>query len=134
MERERNQAPLVLLVDDNPAVRDMVSWALELAGYELAEASEGQEALTWMENAACEGKYPDVILLDLAMPGMDGRSFLQCLRSQWEPVHPLPPIVVMTAAANGSNAASLGVAEVLVKPFHVRDLLAVVGQLTHHPS
>jgi two-component system chemotaxis response regulator CheY len=122
--------PIVLVVDDNPAIRDMVSWALELDGYESAEAAEGQEALAWMDNAAREGKYPNVILLDLAMPGMDGRTFLERLRSQWKPSHPSPQIVVITAGTGGPDAESLGVEHVIVKPFHVRDLLDIVHRLT----
>ncbi len=121
--------PVVLVVDDNPAIRDMVSWALELDGYEAAEAAEGHEALEWMDNAAREGCYPSVILLDLAMPGMDGPMFLEQLRKQWVVPYPMPAIIVITASRNGSNAASLGVEQVIVKPFHVRDLLDVVRQL-----
>src|SRR2546425_9966093 len=101
--------PIVLVVDDNPAIRDMVSWALELDGYERAEAAEGYEALAWMDNAAREGRYPDVILLDLAMPGMDGHAFLERLHAQWEAAHPLPSIIVITAALGGPDAAVLGV-------------------------
>jgi CheY-like chemotaxis protein len=119
---------VVLVVDDNPAIRDMVSWALELDGYEPAEASEGQEALDWINNALREGRYPSVILLDLAMPGMDGISFLQHLFQQWETAHPLPAIVVITAGADGLDAEALGVQQVIIKPFHVRDLLDVVRQ------
>lgn len=122
--------PIVLVVDDNPAIRDMVSWALELDGYEPAEAAEGHEALAWMDNAAREGKYPNIILLDLAMPGMDGPTFLERLRSQWEPSYPSPLIVVITAGIGGPDAESLGVEQVIVKPFHVRDLLDVVRRLT----
>ncbi len=121
--------PVVLVVDDNPAIRDMVSWALELDGFEPAEAAEGQEALDWMNNAAREGRYPAVILLDLAMPGMDGSMFLERLQKQWEVSHPLPAIVVITAGTGGPDAASLGVEQVIVKPFHVRDLLDAVRQL-----
>ena len=124
--------PIVLVVDDNPAIRDMVSWALELDGYEPAEAAEGNEALAWMDNAAREGRYPDVILLDLAMPGMDGSAFLQQLRTQWEAAHPLPSIVVITAGVTDADPASLGVDQVIVKPFHVRDLLNVIRKLTTH--
>jgi CheY-like chemotaxis protein len=120
--------PVVLVVDDNPAIRDMVSWALELDGYEPAEAAEGREALEWMSNAAREGCYPSVILLDLAMPGMDGHMFLEQLRKQWIVTRPMPAIVVITAGNSGPNAASLGVEQVIVKPFHVRDLLDVVRQ------
>ncbi len=122
--------PVILVVDDNPAIRDMVSWALELDGYEPAEAAEGQEALDWMNNASREGRYPSVILLDLAMPGMDGNTFLERLRQQWEAAHPLPAIVVITAGLDSPDAASLGVQQVIVKPFHVRDLLDIVRQLT----
>lgn len=120
---------VVLVVDDNPAIRDMVSWALELDGYEPAEAAEGQEALDWMHNAAREGRYPSVILLDLAMPGMDGDAFLYRLHQQWEYVHPLPSIVVITAKAGISDARTMGVSEVMIKPFHVRDLLDIVRDL-----
>ena len=125
----RGHQPVVLVVDDNPAIRDMVSWALELDGYEPAEAAEGQEALDWMQNAAREGRYPSVILLDLAMPGMDGHAFLDRLHSQWERVHPLPSIVIITASTGASDARKLGVSQVIVKPFHVRDLLDVVRTL-----
>jgi len=120
--------PLVLVVDDNPAIRDMVSWALELDGYEPAEAAEGQEALDWLTTALHEGRYPAVILLDLAMPGMDGNTFLQRLRSQWHPLLPQPAIVVITAGMREAEALKLGVEQVIVKPFHVRDLLDVVRQ------
>ncbi len=124
--------PIVLVVDDNPAIRDMVSWALELDGYEPAEASEGNEALAWMDNAAREGRYPDVILLDLAMPVMDGSAFLERLRVQWGAAHPFPSIVVITAGVTGPDAATLGVDHVIVKPFHVRYLLDVIRKLTAH--
>lgn len=123
--------PIVLVVDDNPAVRDMVSWALELDGYEPAEAAEGQEALAWIDNAAREGRYPSVILLDLAMPGMNGNIFLEQLRSQWgESIHPLPAIIVITATSQTEELSHADVQYVIVKPFHVRDLLDTVRRLT----
>src|SRR5438270_3089817 len=122
--------PIILVVDDNPAIRDMVSWALELDGFEPAEAAEGYEALAWMDNAAREGRYPDVILLDLAMPLMDGGAFLERLHAQWGAAHPLPSIVVITAGITAPDAAALGVNHVIIKPFHVRDLLNVIRKLT----
>ena len=125
----RKRQPIVLVVDDNPAIRDMVSWALELDGYEPAEAAEGSEALAWMDNAAREGCYPSVILLDLAMPGMDGTTFLERLRAQWEPSRPMPSIVVITARAGCPDVSSLGVQKVVIKPFHMRDLLDVIRNL-----
>src|SRR5450755_1609172 len=122
--------PIVLVVDDNPAIRDMVSWALELDGYEPAEAAEGHEALAWMDNASRESRFPDVILLDMAMPGMGGHEFLARLHDQWEPARPLPSIVVITASIGGPDAVSMGVNNVILKPFHVRELLDLVHQLT----
>lgn len=121
--------PIVLVVDDNSAIRDMVSWALELDGYEPAEASEGFEALAWIDNAAREGRYPSVILLDLAMPGMDGSTFLASLQSRWKVNRPLPAIVVITALEGGLDASMAGVQQVIVKPFHVRNLLDMIRQL-----
>jgi len=124
------QRPIVLIIDDTAAIRDMVSWGLELDGYEAAAVAEGHEALAWMDNAAREGRYPAVILLDLAMPGMDGNMFLHRLQTQWETIHPLPAIVVITAGQNNPKLAELSVQRVVEKPFHVRDLLDVVHSLT----
>ncbi len=128
-KRAEGRHPIVLVIDDNPAIRDMVSWALELDGYEPAEAAEGNEALAWMDNAAREGRYPDVILLDIAMPGMDGYTFLEQLHAQWQVAHPFPSIIVITAASGGPDAPTLGVDHVIVKPFHVRELLDVIRKL-----
>jgi len=128
--------PLVLVVDDNAAIRDMVSWALELNGYEPAVASEGREALQWIDDTAREGRYPDVILLDLAMPGMDGDTFLRHLQMRWEATRPLPIIVILTADTSGSAKANLLVQHVIVKPFHMSELAHILRTLTaeHLPT
>lgn len=123
--------PVVLIIDDNSAIRDMVSWALELDGFEPAEAAEGQEALDWVHNAAREGRYPTVILLDLAMPGMDGATFLKHLQKQWGVPYPMPAVIVITAGA-AQEATTLAVQHVITKPFHVRDLLDVVRRWSAH--
>lgn len=122
------QRAVVLIVDDNPAIRDMVSWALELDGFEAAEVADGQEALAWMDNAAREGRYPAVILLDLSMPRMDGDTFLQRLQAQWEKARPIPPVIVITAMQNTPQPPA-HVNSVISKPFHVRDLLDAVRDL-----
>ena len=134
MNRSRQQStrhlPIVLVIDDNPAIRDMVSWALELDGYESAEASDGLQGLAWIDNAAREGRFPAVILLDLAMPGMDGDTFLERLVAQWDQTRPIPPIVLITAAHNAPNIPTTHIKGVILKPFHVRDLLDVIHNLT----
>ena len=123
------QRSVVLIVDDNPAIRDMVSWALELDGFEAAEVADGQEALAWMDNAAREGRYPAVILLDLSMPRMDGHTFLQSLQVQLEKARPVPPIIIITASQNTPKQPPAHVNQVIIKPFHVRDLLDAVRDL-----
>lgn len=129
-KQKRGPHPIVMVIDDNPAIRDMVSWALELDGFEAEEAAEGEEALAWMESAAREGRYPAVVLLDLTMPGMGGQDFLDRLRTGWEFAHPLPALVVITAGTDDPiDAAKLGVDHIMIKPFHVRDLLDVVRDL-----
>ena len=125
-DQQHYQRSVVLIVDDNAAIRDMVSWALELDGFEAAEVSDGQEALAWMDNAAREGRFPSVILLDLSMPRMDGDTFLQRLQHQWEKARPIPPIVIITAAQNTSKLPRSHVHQVIIKPFHVRELLDAV--------
>lgn len=125
---QNRQRAVVLIVDDNPAIRDMVSWALELDGFEAAEVADGQEALAWMDNAAREGRYPAVILLDLSMPRMDGDTFLQRLQAQWEKARPIPPVIVITAMQNAPRPLA-HVNSVISKPFHVRDLLDAVRDL-----
>ncbi len=124
-----HQRSVVLIVDDNAAIRDMVSWALELDGFEAAEVADGQEALAWMDNAAREGRYPSLILLDLSMPRMDGDTFLQRLQQQWEKARPIPPIVIITAAQNTPKLPRSHVHQVIIKPFHVRVLLDAVRDL-----
>lgn len=128
-DQRHQQRSVVLVVDDNASIRDMVSWALELDGFEAAEVADGQEALAWMDNAAREGRYPAVILLDLSMPGMDGDAFLQRLQTQWEKARPIPPIVIITAAQNTPQLPPRYVNQVIIKPFHVRDLLDAVRDL-----
>lgn len=120
--------PVVLIVDDNSAIRDMVSWALELDGFEPAEAIDGQAALDWISSASREGRYPSVILLDLAMPGMNGSTFLQEVRQQRFYL-PQVAVIVITANVEAPDAQILGVERVIVKPFHVRDLLDVVHKV-----
>ncbi|BCL80310.1 response regulator [Ktedonobacteria bacterium brp13] len=126
-------APIVLVIDDNSAIRDMVTWALELDGFEPAEASEGQEALSWLRDAVHEGRFPAVILVDMNMPTMDGVTFIAHLaeleREYAFSLDQQPSIIVITALSSVAAAKTLGVAHVIAKPFHVRDLLDTVRQL-----
>jgi len=108
----------VLVVDDELAIRDVVSDALQLEGYPVATAANGFEALEILEH-----ERPKVILLDMRMPLLDGWGFARELKLRGIQV----PIVVLTAAQNARRwADEIGAASYLAKPFDLNDLLAIV--------
>lgn len=121
------ERPVVLVVDDHPAIRDMLSWALHYHGYQPACATNGQEALEWMKNALRTGQYPDAILLDLFMPVMDGAHFLTRLHACWDNLVPIPPVILLTV--DKSNHDHLACSDILLKPFHIRDLCERLKQI-----
>jgi CheY-like chemotaxis protein len=109
----------VLVVDDDAALRQFVSDALDAEGYRIVQASDGSSAL-----AAVETAKPDLILLDVQMPGIDGWDVLRQLRAK---AGPHQPIVVMTGQYTGQERAlSTGAQGYLAKPFDLDDLLSCV--------
>ena len=107
----------ILVVDDEPMVRDTLGTVLMDEGYTVDVASDGLDAL---ERVRAE--RPDAILLDLMMPGMNGRQFLQALRD--DPKYVQVPVLIMTAVHGLEvNLASIGASEVVEKPFDIDDLL-----------
>ncbi len=126
LKHSEKRSPIVLIVDDNPAIRNVISWSLKLGGYEPIEATNGWEAVAWMEQAARAQCYPAVILLDLAMPGMNGESFLQWLQSTWPAHYPVPSIIIITAGYTDERMLNAHVKQIVIKPFHMRDLLAAI--------
>jgi DNA-binding response OmpR family regulator len=124
--------PVVLVIDDQPAILDMLSWTLSLQGYQPVCAANGQEALEWIKSALQTGQYPVVILLDLYMPVMNGTRFLASLRALWDAPVPIPPIILLTV--DKSDHKHLACDAVLIKPFHIRDLcekLRLVIEMKH---
>ena len=128
--RVRQQTPTVLVIDDSSAVRNMVSWALTLDGFEPVEVANGQEAISWLQRAVRAGHAPAAILVDLFMPAMDGQTFLSRLaelaRDPSFAALSRPAVVVITAYASGITARSLGVERVVKKPFSVRELVDTI--------
>jgi two-component system, OmpR family, response regulator len=112
--------PRILLVDDEPRIRDFVSRALETAGYAVDAACSGTEGL----RQAAAGDY-DLIILDLIMPDMDGRVFLaQLLRERRE-----QGVLVLSCLADVTtkvDCLELGAQDYLTKPFSLAELLARV--------
>jgi len=111
----------VLVVDDEPMVRETLGQMLSDEGYVVDLAVDGETALERVHAAR-----PDAILLDLMMPGMNGRQFLQALRD--EPAYAHVSVMIMTAVHGLEvNLATLGASEVVEKPFDVDELLNKVA-------
>jgi CheY-like chemotaxis protein len=126
-EEKRAERPVVLVIDDQPAILDMLSWMLSFHGYQAVCIANGQEALEWMKSALHTGQYPVVIILDLFMPVMNGAKFLACLRDHWNAPVPIPPIILLTV--DKSNHDHLACSDVLLKPFHIKDLRESLKQI-----
>jgi DNA-binding response OmpR family regulator len=110
----------VLVVDDEPMLRDTLGQTLSAEGYVVDLAVDGETALERIRAAR-----PDAILLDLMMPGMNGRQFLQALRD--DDAYKNVPVMIMTAVHGLELSATLGASEVVEKPFNVDDLLNKVA-------
>jgi CheY-like chemotaxis protein len=110
----------ILVVDDDPSIRALLTELLQDEGYAVQATSDGQQAL-----AAVRLTPPDLILLDLTMPVLNGLGVLRALRA--DAVLARVPVVVLTAGALPARAM-LGVQRVLAKPFDLHALLALVAQ------
>jgi DNA-binding response OmpR family regulator len=111
----------VLVVDDEPMVRETLGQVLTEEGYIVDLAIDGESALERVNTA-----QPDAILLDLMMPGMNGRQFLQLLREL--PAFKNVPVVIMTAVHGlNVNLQTLGASDLVEKPFNVDELLNKVA-------
>src|SRR5947199_203686 len=113
-------AKKVLLVDDEDSLRKVMKELLEREGYEVAEARDGVQALDQVDRMG-----PDIIVLDLNLPGLDGYGVLSHLRSR--PATAGIPVIVLTAKGDEDNEVrvfELGADDFLTKPFRARALSA----------
>ncbi len=118
----RTSKPL-MVVDDDPFILEFLKSVLEAFGYSVVTASDGRDALEQLEVCGAS-----LILLDMAMPVLDGRGFLQELRRNPELK---APVVVMTAMDDARRMArDLGTEGWLQKPFDLDALLETVSRLT----
>lgn len=117
----------VLIIEDDPEMRGLLVLVLEEEGYRLLTAANGREGLELLRTAK-----PDVILLDMKMPVMDGYEFARRYRAAHGDDDRVP-IVVMTAAEDPrKRAEEIGAAGWLGKPVELQDLVAKVKELAHH--
>jgi two-component system, chemotaxis family, chemotaxis protein CheY len=113
--------PRILFIDDDESIREFVSMALIDEGYEVNTAPHGAAALELLPQY-----LPDLILLDMRMPVMDGWAFLREYR-QTSPPH--VPIIALTASRNAPDAqVPPDVNSFLAKPFDLNELLDLVAQ------
>ena len=116
---DQRPAPLILVVEDDPAIASLVSTALETRGWGHAVAQTGAAAI-----ACAAERSPSVILLDLGLPDMDGIEVVRRVRTWSE-----TPIIVVSARGEDADkigALDAGADDYLVKPFSVGELLARV--------
>jgi CheY-like chemotaxis protein len=115
-------APRVLIVDDDPDTRDLVGSALADAGYDTRTVANGGQALVESDRW-----HPNVIVLDLMMPGMDGRAFIEAYRHFPERS---ARIIALSGLPRASQLArELGCDIGLSKPFDLQELVQAVAQL-----
>jgi len=117
--------PRILLIEDDKAIRDFLFSSLTVAGYRLSEAASGQQALESAERTA-----PDLVILDLGLPDIDGQEVLQKLR-EWLKA----PIIILSARnqeAQKVAALDHGADDYLTKPFTPGELLARIRVALRH--
>jgi len=112
----------VLIVDDDPDIRDALGECLRYEGYSVHAASDGRDALQRLEI----GLRPDVILLDLMMPVLNGFDVLNALssRADWKTI----PVVVVSANRTAEEAELPGAVSFLRKPVNMDRLIAAVEE------
>jgi two-component system response regulator MprA len=121
---DRLDTDRVLVVDDDPPLRRMVARTLAAAGYAVTTAGDGGAALAEVERVA-----PDLIVLDVTMPGLDGLAVCRRLRAKGVAV----PVLMLTARdsiPDRVNGLESGADDYLVKPFAVEELIARLRAIT----
>ncbi len=118
-------ARTALIVDDSATIRQMLAFTLREAGFDVTEASDGQDAL-----AQLGGARVDLVITDLNMPRMDGIALIRELRSR--PASRQTPVLMLTTEsqeAKRQEGRAAGATGWIVKPFHPERLLRVIGKV-----
>jgi two-component system, OmpR family, alkaline phosphatase synthesis response regulator PhoP len=117
----------ILAVDDEPEITDLMHYHLVRAGYAVTTAANGWEAIQ-----SVKADRPDIILLDLMLPDLDGFGVCEILRR--DPLTATIPIIVVSAWSSPDSrnlGLELGALDYLTKPFSPSDLVARVNRLVH---
>jgi len=117
--------PRILIVDDDPVILRLLQINFRLEGYEVDSASRGDEALRRAREAV-----PDVVVLDIMMPGVDGFDVLRQLKE--DPASRDVPVILLSARAQDEDRRrgyALGVEEYVTKPFDPAHLVEIVRRV-----
>ncbi len=119
---------IVLCIEDNPANMILVSRVVEAAGHEVIKAEDGPTALDILEHIV-----PDIILLDINLPGIDGLELARCFKAD-ERLAPVPLIATTAQVLVGDRERCLeaGCDDYLPKPLDIRKLREVIKQYTNN--
>jgi CheY-like chemotaxis protein len=117
----------ILVVDDDPAIRDLVAQVLAGAGYQVRAAQDGLEAMESLA-AGC----PDLIITDVSMPVIDGGTLVGILHAREETKH--APVLGITALSDLRRANDAYFTHVIHKPFDIDDLVSTVNRLLEQPT
>jgi DNA-binding response OmpR family regulator len=123
----KDMSTTILVVDDEPAIVDVLTYNLEKAHYRVVIARDGEEALKQMRH-----ERPDLIILDLMLPGMDGLEVCREIRREGD-----LPIIMLTARDEEIDRVvglELGADDYVVKPFSMRELMARVKTVLRRMS
>ncbi len=126
---ERVRLPRVLIVDDADGMRSYLASAFEARGFEVDTCDSGRRALSLLES----GADPDIVLMDVMMPGEDGLATLVVVRERW----PALPVLMMSVIGRASTivqAMQCGASDYLTKPFEEVDLDAALDRIGLHSS
>jgi two-component system, response regulator, stage 0 sporulation protein F len=118
----------VLVIDDEAGIRSLLDTLLDRKGYDVILADSGQKGLEVFRRA-----HPDVVVLDLKMPGMDGLTVLQQIRH----LNPTQPVIILTGAGNPDSeqrVRELGVTEYVEKQFSLHLLGDALKRLLKTPD
>ena len=118
----------ILVIDDEPGIRDLLDTLLRRKGYDVVLAESGQKGLELFRR-----EHPDVIVLDLKMPGMNGLTVLQQVRS----LDPRKPVIILTGAGTAEaeqQVRALGVTEYVEKEFSLHLLGDSLKRLLNDPD
>jgi DNA-binding NtrC family response regulator len=127
-ESGNNMKPIVLVADDDPSILNILKLGLQVKGYEVLTAADGNAALQLVERS-----HPDLIILDIEMPQLTGIDVLKQIRADW----PALPVVIMTAHGTirlAVEAMKEGATDFITKPFEIEQLLLVIQKAFERES